>query len=224
MGMKENIVQINARIEQACERSKRDVDSVKLLAVTKSVGPSMVEKLQQLGIMECGENRVQQARKRVESYPNISWHLIGSLQTNKVKYCQGITMIHSLDRVNLAQAINCRAQGWNQIMDCLIQVNISREDHKHGVAVEQVLDFATLVVNDYSNINLRGLMGMAPNVDAEQAREFFQELAELQNKVASQVKADVDVLSMGMSNDFEVAIEEGSTLVRIGTALFEWEV
>lgn len=224
MGLSKNIATIQARIGQACIRANRDPNEVKLIAVTKTVDIDTVDKLRKLGLSEFGENRIQSARAKTGAFPDSKWHFIGTLQTNKVKYCQNFSLIHSLDRLNLAREIDKRARQWGKVMDVLLQVNISEEDSKHGLAINQVLDFAKRVEQDFSWINLRGLMGMAPYVEADHTREYFKRLADLYNEIKSRVNSEVDVLSMGMSNDFEIAIEEGATLVRIGSALFEGEV
>ncbi len=224
MDLSQNLSAVRRRIEQACYRVGRDPKSVKLLPVTKSVGIQQVEKLTQLGINAFAENRVQQGTKRLELFPHVEWHLIGTLQSNKVRHCQHFSLIHSLDRPRLAEELNRRAVQWGKVANVLIQVNISQELSKHGLAADKVLEFGKRVVDNYSNIRLRGLMGMAPFVDPEKTRGYFRKLADLQQELRIKVKPDLDILSMGMSNDFEIAIEEGSTLVRVGSALFEEEV
>ncbi|NMB39158.1 MAG: YggS family pyridoxal phosphate-dependent enzyme [Firmicutes bacterium] len=224
MDLSFNLSTVRTRIAQACARVGRDPKSVKLLAVTKAVSDDVVAELLRLGISSFGENRVQQGRKRAELFPQADWHLIGSLQTNKVKHCQDFSLIHSLDRLKLAEELNSRAVKWQKSVDVLIQVNISREASKHGLPVEKVCEFAKRVTQEFEYLNLCGLMGMAPFTEPEKTRNCFRELADLQQELKVKVKPDLEVLSMGMSNDFEVAVEEGSTLVRIGSALFKGEV
>ncbi len=219
MDLKLNLLNIQKRITQACERAGRHPDEVTLLAVSKYVSDEAVESLARLGVKSFGESRIQQARNRLERFPDLNWHFIGSLQTNKVKYAQGFSLIHSLDRLALAQEVNARAQQWNGMVDMLIQVNISEEISKHGVPLDQLNEFASRL-SEFANINVRGLMGMAPFVVASETRSYFRRLNELQEELKLLTNWSMDILSMGMSNDFEIAIEEGSTLIRVGTALF----
>ncbi len=224
MDLSSNLSTVRTRINQACVRAGRDPKLVKLLPVTKAVSNDVVAELLRLGINSFGENRVQQGKKRAELFPQADWHLIGTLQTNKAKYCQDFSLIHSLDRLKIAEELNIRAVQWQKPVDVLIQVNISREASKHGLPVEKVYEFAKRITQEFDHLNLCGLMGMAPFTEPEKTRSYFRELAELQQELMVKVKLDLEVLSMGMSNDFEVAVEEGSTLVRIGSALFKGEV
>lgn len=224
MILSNNVATVKSKIAEACLRVKRDPSEVKLLAVTKTVDNEIIAKLMELGLVEFGENRIQDARAKTTAFPTAKWHFIGSLQTNKVKYCQNISLIHSLDRLSLAEEIEKRASQWGKPMDVLLQVNISEESSKHGLAVNQVFDFAERICQDFQWINIRGLMGMAPHIEQSATRDYFKRMADLQSELKAQVKSDLDILSMGMSNDYEVAIEEGATLVRVGSALFEGEV
>lgn len=223
MGLTENLENIRTRIAQACARVNRNPKEVKLLAVTKSVDEEMLAKLAQAGVKSFGENRIQQARTRLKLFPDIEWHFIGSLQTNKVRYCKDFTLIHSLDRLNLAEALNRRAQQWNKQVNVLVQVNISGEESKHGVKPSETLSFVKTISEQFPNLNIKGLMGMAPYGSPESTRPYFKTLANLQKQIADETDLQPTVLSMGMSNDFEIAIEEGATLIRVGTALFEGE-
>ncbi|NLM68844.1 MAG: YggS family pyridoxal phosphate-dependent enzyme [Firmicutes bacterium] len=223
MNLSQNLEIIRSRIDQACARVNRDPKSVKLIAVTKSVDDATVKQLIELGLNSFGENRVQLAKRRSEAFPQSDWHLIGTLQTNKVKYCRNFSLIHSLDRVKLAEELNKYAVRWDKQVDVLIQVNISNEASKHGLKPNEVIEFAKLVTEEYTSLNICGLMGMAPFVEPAAVRPYFRALAQLHEQLKREVKEDADILSMGMSNDFEVAIEEGATMVRIGSALFTEE-
>ena len=223
MNLSQNLEIIRSRIDQACARVNRDPKSVKLIAVTKSVDDATVKQLIELGLNSFGENRVQLAKRRSEAFPQSDWHLIGTLQTNKVKYCRNFSLIHSLDRVKLAEELNKYAVRWDKQVDVLIQVNISNEASKHGLKPNEVIEFAKLVTEEYTSLNICGLMGMAPFVETAAVRPYFRALAQLHEQLKREVKEDADILSMGMSNDFEVAIEEGATMVRIGSALFTEE-
>lgn len=223
MDLARNLHNIRERINQACLRANRDPQSIQLLVVTKMVEHATIEELIKLGVSTFGENRVLQAKDRCERFSQAQWHLIGTLQTNKVKYCRDFAMIHSVDRWHLAQVLEEKAAQWDKQVQILIQVNIANEATKHGVTVDQALTLAERVTQECPHLNIRGLMGMAPLVQPEDTRSYFRRLADLYAELRVKIKPDVDILSMGMSNDFEVAIEEGATMVRIGSALFTEE-
>ncbi len=222
-----NIAWVRERIAEAAVRSGRRPDDVVLVAVTKTVGPDRIREAVACGLREFGENRVQEARAKVPLIPGVSWHLIGTLQRNKVKEALGLfQVVHSVDGLPLAEEISRRALlGPGHPIDVLIQVNISREPQKHGVSAG---DAGTLAASaaQLPGLRLRGLMGMAPLVErAEDARAFFRELRTVRDRVRESLPAGVPDgtladLSMGMTDDFEVAIEEGATMVRVGRALF----
>ncbi|HKM17088.1 MAG: YggS family pyridoxal phosphate-dependent enzyme [Firmicutes bacterium] len=220
MDLQQNLQTIRSRISQACARTGRDPSSITLVAVTKAVSDRTVQQLIELGVGTFGENRAIPGQRRSGLFPQVKWHLIGPLQSNKVKYCRDFDLIHSLERLKIATLLNQKAAEWDKQINVLIQVNISGEDAKHGLGIGDVLDFARILIRECPNLNLRGLMGMAPYVEPEKTRSCFQALARLHEQLRARVKSDADVLSMGMSNDFEVAVEEGATMVRIGSALF----
>jgi pyridoxal phosphate enzyme (YggS family) len=218
-----NVARVRMRIADAAARCGRRPDDVVLVAVTKMVAPDRIREAMACGLRVFGENRVQEAREKIPEIAGASWHLIGSLQRNKVKEALGLfEVIHSVDRVPLAEELSHRAiQILGRPVDVLIQVNISHEAQKHGVAPEESPALVEQVAR-LPGLRLRGLMGIAPIVpDPEGARPFFRSLRELRDRIRD---AAPDVLlgdlSMGMTDDFEVAIEEGSTMVRIGRALF----
>ncbi|HCU2997451.1 TPA: YggS family pyridoxal phosphate-dependent enzyme, partial [Clostridioides difficile] len=172
-----------------------------------------------------GENKPQElARKYDIIGDKLNWHLIGTLQTNKVKYIiDKVCMIHSLDRIALCEEIQKRAEQINREIDCLVQVNISKEESKHGLDREEVVDFVKEVSEKYKNIKIKGLMTMAPFIeDEDEIRGVFKGLKDLSKQIKEQNIPNVgmDVLSMGMSHDYEIAIEEGATIVRVGTSIF----
>ena len=214
---------VRLRIEKACLRSKRTPDEVKVVLVTKQVDPSLIKEAYEAGIRDFGENRVQDWLGKKDELPaDIKWHLIGHLQTNKTKDWIGQTeLVHSVDSERLAETIEAEAAKQNVKVDCLLQVNTSGEQSKFGVAPEGL---AKLVgkVSELSHLQLKGLMTIGPfTEDMSKVRLAFKKLRELFLEMKKKFPAqDWKTLSMGMSSDFEVAIEEGSTLVRIGTAVF----
>ncbi len=225
MYIAKNVAQVQERIAEACARVGRNPDEVSLLAVTKYASEEQIDKLIASGVRTLGESRVQQGTQRMERFghQDIEWHLIGSLQTNKVKYCRNFSLIHSLDRWRLAEELEKRAAQWGKRQDVLVQVNISGEDTKHGLEPKDTLEFVRKLTEECPHIRTRGLMVMAPHVEPELTRPYFRRTRELYEQIRSTLNLDWDVLSMGMSGDFEVAVEEGATLVRIGSALFREE-
>src|SRR3954453_5759660 len=213
----ENLKRINQKINEACQKAGRSSDEVKLIAVTKYVSIERAQEALDAGINNLGENRGDSLLEKwdvLQDKP--TWHYIGTLQTRKVRnIIDKVDYIHSLDRLSLAQEINKRA---NRKIKCLVQVNVSGEDSKHGMATDQVRDFIEQL-KDLSHIEVVGLMTMAPLTDDQQLlRQCFRNLKVLQTEV-QQMKRDYapcTELSMGMSNDFSIAIEEGATMVRIG--------
>ncbi|MCX7913700.1 MAG: YggS family pyridoxal phosphate-dependent enzyme [Thermodesulfovibrionales bacterium] len=222
----ENTSKILKRISHAAMRSGRNPEDVKLIAVTKTVDPATIKEAINIGLRIFGENRVQEARKKIEELrpefanSKIEWHLIGTLQRNKAKYAVHLfDLIHTIDSIELAEEVNKQAEKINKQQRVLIQVKLSSEITKHGILEEQL--FALIErIKKLENLKLEGLMTMPPLFDdKEKTRPFFRRLRELREE-AQKRGVILQELSMGMSNDFEVAIEEGSTMVRIGTALF----
>jgi PLP dependent protein len=220
MKVAENLIHISKQIRNACHRVNRTPDEVKLIAVTKYVSIDRANEALEAGIINLGENRDDGLFKKWEVLGDKPiWHFIGSLQTRKVKnIIDKVEYIHSLDRISLAEEINKRAV---KKMKCLVQVNVSQEESKHGLVPLDVLDFIK-DLRAYENISIEGLMTMAPLTDdEEQLRTCFRKLKELRDQIknCNFDYAPCTELSMGMSNDFEIAIEEGATMIRIGTAL-----
>ena len=223
--IRENIESIRKRIADAAKRAGRDADEIKLIAVTKTVDVDKVEEAIAAGALDAGENKPQELARKYEVLGDkIRWHQIGSLQTNKVKYIiDKVCMIHSLDREGLAEEIDKRANKIGRVIDCLVQVNISGEESKHGMSREEVEPFVRLVAEKYPNIKIKGLMTMAPfDAERNEIRKVFRDLKELSDEINNMNIGNVEMneLSMGMTNDFEIAVEEGATMVRVGTAIF----
>ncbi|MDE6024420.1 MAG: YggS family pyridoxal phosphate-dependent enzyme [Lachnospiraceae bacterium] len=222
--LKENLEQVQNNIKAACEAAGRPVEDVTLIAVSKTKPLSDIEELMTYG-MECyGENKVQEL---VDKYENISrpvnWHLIGHLQTNKVKYIvDKVCLIHSVDSVHLAKEINKEAAKKGVICNILIQVNVANEETKFGLDISEIDDFIEQI-KDFKNIKVEGLMTIAPFVEnPEENRVHFRKLYQLSLDIKSKSIDNIgmNVLSMGMTNDYMVAIEEGATMVRVGTGIF----
>jgi len=217
-----NVARVRARVTEAAERAGRQPGDILLVAVTKTVDVGRIREAVDCGLRVFGENRVQEAREKVSLVPGVAWHLIGSLQRNKVKEALRLfVMIHSVDSWLLAEELSRRANAAGTLIDVLIEVNVGGETSKHGVEPEGAMDLA-LRAAGLPGVRVRGLMGMAPLVDqAEEARPYFRRLRELRDRIQeAHPDRGIRELSMGMTNDFEVAVEEGSTMVRVGRALF----
>ncbi|MBN2654672.1 MAG: YggS family pyridoxal phosphate-dependent enzyme [Nitrospirae bacterium] len=221
-----NILEIKEKINDAAVRSSRSPQDIKLLAVSKTLPADAVREAAEAGLFLFGENRVQEARDKApllrSMLPgiNIQWHLIGNLQKNKAKYAvQFFDLIHTLDSEDLADILNKEAKKIGKIQNVLVQIKLSDEETKHGISE---LDALGLVehINRLSNLKLQGLMTIPPFFeDPEDVRPYFTKLRLLRDKMKEQ-RSSLPELSMGMSHDFEAAIEEGATIVRIGTAIF----
>lgn len=200
-----------------------ELKDVKLIAATKYVDVDQINELERLGVKYFGENRVQAFLEKYEKYNgNGKFHFIGTLQPNKVKYIiDKVELIHSVDKYSLLKEIEKQANKNNLIMNVLIQVNIAREESKHGFDIDEI---ETVFDNlkDYPHINVKGLMMMAPNISPEETRKYFKQTEELLNKLKKMYpEYKLDELSMGMSNDYKIALDYGATMVRIGSSLFE---
>ena len=222
----DNLRNVRRNMSEACRRAGRDPASVRLVAVTKSVTPDVVRDLASLGQTDFGENRVQELLKKSAELSDlaVAWHMIGHLQTNKVKKLLAVCgSIHSVDSVPLAEEIDRRAARAPLKPEVLLEVNVGREEAKFGLAPEELRD-AAAAVGKLPHLSLVGLMTMAPLVEnPEQTRPVFARLRSLADRVREMSLPGVAMreLSMGMTQDYAVAIEEGATLVRIGTALFQ---
>lgn len=220
----QNIDEINARIARAAERSGRKKEDILLLAVTKTIDIPRIKQAVDYGLTQLGENKVQEIMDKYDTLgSDVKWHLIGHLQTNKVKYIiDKVDFIHSVDSIKLAQEINKRAEQKNKVMNILIEVNIAEEESKFGVKPEEIENLIA-EISHMKNICVKGLMTVAPFVEnSEENRNCFSQMRQLLVDINAKNMNNVnmDVLSMGMTGDYEVAIEEGATIVRIGTGIF----
>lgn len=221
MTLAERIEAVERRVQAACDRSGRVRDEVQVIAVTKYVSLEATGEAIRAGLHQIGENRWQDAEAKWRAFEQeASWHFIGSLQSNKVKEVVGrFSMIHSLDRASLAEAIEKRARALDIVVPCFIQVNVSGEDSKQGMQPEQVKPFLEKL-KQYPHIQPIGYMTMAPyEAEPESTRPVFRSLRQLRDEINKTLSVPIHHLSMGMSNDFEVAIEEGATWVRLGSIL-----
>jgi pyridoxal phosphate enzyme (YggS family) len=219
--IKENLLSVFERIEKAARKAGRNPKEVSLVAVSKTVEVARVKEAIEAGVTILGENYVQEAQEKIEEIEKrVFWHFIGHLQSNKAKYAVRLfDMIHSVDSISLAEELNRRAEQAGRVMKVMIEVNLSKEATKFGTDVEQLLNLARRI-RDSKHLSLEGLMTMPPYFDSpEMSRPYYVALREVKEKMATE-GIQLKELSMGMSNDFEIAIEEGATFVRIGTAIF----
>ncbi len=230
--IKENLLRVTDRIEKAARRVGRDPREIKLVAVSKTVEPARIKEAIEAGVSILGENYVQEAKKKIEEIGRpacterfgegrpVAWHFIGHLQSNKAKYAvQLFDMLHSLDSTPLAEELNRRGEQIGRVLKVMIEVNISGEATKFGSDEERVRDIAKRILN-HGHLSLEGLMTMPPYFDSpELSRPYYIKLRELKERLERE-GIPMKELSMGMSNDFEIAIEEGATFVRVGTAIF----
>ncbi|KPN97390.1 YggS family pyridoxal phosphate-dependent enzyme [Lysinibacillus sp. ZYM-1] len=215
-----NLNKLNDLITAAETRVNREANNVQIIAVTKEVSVERTQEAIEAGLTHLGENRPEGLNGKIAAIQaNVNWHYIGSLQTRKVKQViNSIDYLHSLDRLSLAEEIEKRAE---KPVKCFIQVNVSGEESKHGLRMEEVLPFVESL-KSFAKVQVVGLMTMAPNTEDEALiRSVFKQLKQCQQQIAEQgfAHAPCTELSMGMSNDFEIAVEEGATFVRVGTAL-----
>jgi len=220
----ENLEEVNKRILCACEKAGRDPKEVTLIAVSKTKPASMIEEAYGAGVRDFGENKVQELCEKYKELPqDIKWHMIGHLQRNKVKQIIGKTvLIHSVDSLRLAEQIEEEAGKQDLIIDILLEINVAEEDSKFGFKLEEA-ESAILKIATFPHVRIKGLMTIAPFVEkSEENRSVFKKLrqfyVDMQSKNIDNV--NMSLLSMGMTGDYEVAIEEGATLVRVGTGIF----
>jgi pyridoxal phosphate enzyme (YggS family) len=220
--IEENLLKVKERIGDAATRVGRDPAQITLIAVSKTVETERIREAISAGMTTFGENYVQEARTKIEEIgqTGVQWHFIGHLQTNKAKYAVRLfDLIQAVDSIKVAKELDKRAAASGKVMDCLIEVNISQEESKFGITSEYTRTLAQEMTK-LKNISLKGLMTMPPYFDdPEPARPYFIALRTLQEKIARE-GIPLPELSMGMSTDFEVAIEEGATMVRVGRAIF----
>ena len=222
--LKENLEQVEKNIQEACERSGRKRSEVTLIAVSKTKPVETLQEAYDLGVRVFGENKVQELTEKYEALPeDIHWHMIGHLQRNKVKYIiDKAELIHSVDSIRLAEAIEKEAAKRNITANILIEVNVAREESKFGLMPEEIDEFVDKV-SEFEHICVKGLMTIAPYVEnPEENRPIFARLRKLSVDIAVKNAHNIimSILSMGMTGDYQVAIEEGATLVRVGTGIF----
>ncbi|RTZ93558.1 MAG: YggS family pyridoxal phosphate-dependent enzyme [Deltaproteobacteria bacterium] len=222
--IKERFEEIRLRVEKAAKRAGRDPGEIRLIAVSKTKPVSMIREAVAAGVTDLGENYIQEAREKIPQIAgDVHWHFIGHLQTNKAKYAARLfDWIHTIDRKEIADALNRRAGMEERVLKVLIEVNVGKEATKSGVMEEDLLPLVEHVAT-LPNLSLRGLMVIPPlALDPEEARGYFIRTRHLAEQVAARDIPGVSMaeLSMGMTADFEVAIEEGATMIRVGTAIF----
>ena len=219
--IRDNLRRVRERIERAAQRAGRDPKEIALVAVSKTVEVDRIKEAIEAGVSILGENYVQEAEKKIEALgKSVSWHFIGHLQSNKAKFAVRLfDAIHSIDSIPLAEELDRRAAQSDRVIKVMIEVNLSKEATKFGADEERVLNLARRI-QDLGHLSLEGLMTMPPYFDSpEMSRPYYVALRELKEKM---IKEGIPLkeLSMGMSNDFDIAIEEGATYVRVGTAIF----
>lgn len=226
MGVRENYLEVLNKKNQAALRAGRNPEDITLMAVTKLHTVEEINEAIDAGATDIGENKVQELLSKYEDVKPVRWHLIGHLQTNKVKQIiDKVVMIHSVDSLHLAEEINKRAGNAGLVMDILIEINVGEEETKTGIQAEELMDLAKKITDTCENVRLRGVMCIPPyGEDPEVSRKYFRETRELFEKLQQlglpEDRALIDTLSMGMSGDYETAVEEGSTIVRVGSAIF----
>ena len=224
MSIKENLNEVNDLITKACLKVGRNPDEVTLIAVSKTKPNEAVMEAYECGTRVFGENKVQELAQKYEDLPkDIRWHQIGHLQRNKIKYIvDKVELIHSVDSIRLAEAIDKEAAKKNVISQILLEVNVAKEESKFGFMPEEVME-AALEISTLEHVKIQGLMTIAPNVsDPEENRSVFAALKKLSVDIENKNTHNItmSVLSMGMTNDYQVAVEEGATMVRVGTGIF----
>ena len=222
--VKENLQEVEKKIEAACRRAGRDRSEVTLIAVSKTKPAEMIREIMDCGVKDFGENKVQEMMDKYDVLPDdIHWHMIGHLQRNKVKYLMGkAALIHSVDSLRLAEEISAQSVRHQVVTDILIEVNIAGEETKFGTDREEAISLVE-EASRLPGIHICGLMTIAPFVEnPEDNRTYFRQIRELSVDIAAKKIDNVDmrILSMGMTGDYEVAIEEGATMVRVGTGIF----
>ncbi|MCT4606424.1 MAG: YggS family pyridoxal phosphate-dependent enzyme [Marinisporobacter sp.] len=221
--IEKNIEEVRKEIHETCSKIGRNSEEIQLIAVTKTVDYERINKAIGVGIQNIGENKVQEIIQKYDVVSNVNFHMIGHLQTNKVKYIiDKVKLIHSVDRRSLAEEINKRAKKHEKIIDILVQVNVANEETKFGLASSEVFDFLEKI-QSLQHIRVKGLMTIAPYAEnPEEVRKYFKMLKEIFEEIKTKKfpRIEMKYLSMGMTNDFRVAIEEGANIIRVGTGIF----
>ena len=222
--LKDNLKNVEERVQEACDRAGRKREEVTLIAVSKTKPIEMLQEIYDENIRDFGENKVQELCDKIEKMPkDIKWHMIGHLQRNKVKCIVGqVALIHSVYSYRLAEEINIQAKKKNIIVPILVEVNIAHEESKFGISEEDAIQLVEEIA-ELENVRIKGLMTIAPYVEnAEDNRLYFRKIKDLSVDIAAKNidNVSMEILSMGMTGDYEVAIEEGATMVRVGTGIF----
>ncbi|MCM1304269.1 MAG: YggS family pyridoxal phosphate-dependent enzyme [Lachnospiraceae bacterium] len=222
--IQQNLEQVRQTIQDACKRAGRDDKEVTLISVSKTKPLSMLREAYEAGARDFGENKVQELMEKIPEMPgDVRWHMIGHLQRNKVKYIVGkVFLIHSVDSLRLAEEISREAVKQGTEVDILLEVNVAEEESKFGATLEEAAELAVSAAK-LPGIHIRGLMTIAPFVEnAEENRQYFRKLKQLSVDIAQKNidNVNMNVLSMGMTGDYPVAVEEGATYVRVGTGIF----
>ncbi len=224
MSIKENIERVNVLKDQAAKKIGKTPEEVLLVAVTKTYGAEQINEAIDAGIKDIGENKVQEILDKYENVKPVKWHMIGHLQTNKVKYIiDKVSMIHSVDSLKLAEEISKRALNIGIVMDILLQINPAMEQSKFGIASEETGELLQAILETCPNVRVCGLMSIVPyDENPENVRKYFAQVKNTYDKFKNigHNGMEFKYLSMGMSHDFQVAIEEGANLIRVGTAIF----
>lgn len=222
LSFSERLEKVNSRIAEACSRVGRNVSEIKLVAVAKGFGPEVIREAVECGVRVIGESRVQEAAKKIPKSPShLEWHMVGHLQRNKARQAVNLfRVIHSVDSISLIETLERICAEIGVILQVCLEVNVAGDSHKMGFASEMI-DGVLNRVGYFLHLEIIGFMTIPPfSKDPEDVRKYFKMLRELRDRCQDKFKLELKELSMGMSNDFEVAIEEGATMVRIGTALF----
>lgn len=222
--IKSNLEKVRTKIRDSANNCGRKEEDVTLVAVSKTRTPEEINTAINCGVTDIGENKVQEILDKYDKVDPVRWHMIGHLQSNKVRYIiDKVDMIHSVDSLKLAKEIDKRAGACSKTMDILIQINPALEESKFGVSLDDAKDLILSILENCDNVRIRGLMSVAPKVDnPDDVRPFFEAVKKKYDELSAidNEKLDFKYLSMGMSHDFEVAIECGSNIVRVGTAIF----
>lgn len=221
--IEENLSVVNANIKRACEKIGKDPSEITLISVSKTIDEDIINESIKLGVTAIGENKVQEIQRKYDNIDPVDWHLIGHLQSNKVKYIiDKVTLIHSVDSLKLATEISKRAKSHEITANVLVQINVAKEEQKSGIDTKEFYDLLN-EIDKLENIKVKGLMNIAPfDLDAENIRKYFKEMKDIFDSVKNNTYNNIEMkyLSMGMTNDYEIAIEEGANVIRVGTGIY----
>ncbi|MGB3367354.1 MAG: YggS family pyridoxal phosphate-dependent enzyme [Acidaminobacteraceae bacterium] len=221
--LEENLALVNANIKRACEKIGKNPSEITLVSVSKTIDEDIINESIKLGVTAIGENKVQEIQRKFDNIDPVDWHLIGHLQSNKVKYIiDKVALIHSVDNLKLASEISKRAKSHEITANVLIQINVAKEEQKSGVDTNDFYDLLN-DIDKLENIKVKGLMNIAPfDLEDEEIRKYFKQMKDIFDSVKNNTYNNVEMkyLSMGMTSDYEIAIEEGANIVRVGTGIY----